>query len=190
MKRLLKLAAPYIAVVIFWMLLENAWLAILAYHAQIILWSRRPLQAYRRPEGLKIIFAALPAAAAGPLLYFLLPVMTGTEISLWLARYHLTGLPLILMIPYFGILHPVLEQAHWSELRESTPAAHLLFAGYHMLVLHSLFTIRWLVAAFAILTAVSFIWQRMEKRSGTLLVPAASHVLANLGMIIAAWIRL
>ena len=32
----LKMAAPYLAVGVFWCLLHNAWLAILAYHGQIL----------------------------------------------------------------------------------------------------------------------------------------------------------
>ena len=36
----LRLAAPYLAVLVFWCLFRNAWLAILAHHAQI-LWGWR-----------------------------------------------------------------------------------------------------------------------------------------------------
>jgi hypothetical protein len=39
----LKLLAPCFAVLVFWCWLGNAWLAILAYHAQILLWSRGSL---------------------------------------------------------------------------------------------------------------------------------------------------
>ena len=39
-QRTLRLLAPYLAVGVFWYGFSSAWLAILAYHAQILLWSR------------------------------------------------------------------------------------------------------------------------------------------------------
>lgn len=189
MKRILKLAAPYIAVGVFWSIFHNAWLAILAYHAQILIWSPRPFSGFSRLESEKTLIMALPFAAAGPILYFMLPTATHTDLSSWLAQHHLLRLPLVFMIPYFGLVHPVLEQAHWASLREDTPVAHLMFAGYHMLVLYSLFSTPWLVSCFVILATVSFIWRKMAKRSNSLLVPLTSHILANMGIIIAAWMR-
>jgi len=93
------------------------------------------------------------------------------------------------MIPYFGLIHPVLEQVHWAALRDSTPLAHPLFAGYHMLVLHSLLPLPWLILSFVVLTMASFAWQRMAKMTGNLALPVASHALADLGVIIAAWLK-
>ena len=91
----------------------------------------------------------------------------------------------MLMIPYFGIIHPVLEQLHWETLREQTPISHFFFAGYHMLVLGSLVTIPWLIFCFAAL-AMALLPRRAER-----LLPATlSHIFADLGIIIAAVIAL
>ncbi len=62
---------------------------------------------------------------------------------------------MVAMVAYFGLVHPLLEQAHWTPLREATPIAHVAFAGYHMLVLASLLTVPWLAVCFVILTAAS-----------------------------------
>jgi membrane protease YdiL (CAAX protease family) len=86
-------------------------------------------------------------------------------------------------------LRPVLEPIHWAPLREQTPLAHPLFAGYHTIVLCSLLTIPWLFFGFAVLGFASFVWQYMTKRFDSLTVPMVSHVLADLGIIIAAWFR-
>ncbi len=187
---LLKLLAPYVAVGVFWCGLSNAWLAILAYHAQIAFWlwfHRGPRRSWR-PVSKRSLLLASSTAATGPLLYFLLPHVTGTELSVWLTEHHLSRLLLLPMIPYFGFVHPVLEQLHWQPLREKTPWAHPVFAGYHMLVLGSLLVPLWLIICFAVLTAASFVWHEMSRRDAGLVLPCISHVLADLGVVLVAWI--
>jgi hypothetical protein len=113
----------------------NAWLALLAYHAQIVLWNRTALRNLRLPKTGTALFLALPTIVAGPVLYVLLPYIMKTDLSAWLDSYHLSGPALLLMIPYFGLVHPLLEQMHWHTLRKSFVWSHPVFAGYHMLVL-------------------------------------------------------
>lgn len=189
MKCLLKLFAPYLAVALFWCIWPNAWLAILTYHAQILAWNRPILREMHWPKHRVGILLAIPTALAGPMLYILLPVITRTELSTWLDSYHLSGSSLFLMIPYFGLIHPVLEQAHWHSLREATAWSHPVFAGYHMIVLSSLLTLPWLMLCFGVLMGASFTWQLMAKRSGSVMLPAVSHILADLGVVVAAWAR-
>jgi len=163
MKCLFKLLAPYIAVTLFWCVWPNAWLAILAYHAQILAWNRPVLRGLRWPKDRRCLLLAIPTVFAGPALYLLLPMITRTELSVWLDAYRLSGPSLWLMIPYFGFVHPVLEQAHWHSLREATAWSHPVGA--------------------------SFAWQRMANQSGSLTLPAVSHILADLGVVVAAWAR-
>ena len=186
----LRLCAPYFAVGVFWCVLSNAWLSILAYHLQIIFWAWRRPQGIHLPSRRRALLAALPMIIAGPLAYFLIPHVTHTELGSWLASHHLSRLSFALLIPYFGILHPVLEQLHWSPLRRATPVAHLLFAGYHMLVLYTLLTPPWLVLCFVGLAVVSFAWQKLEQHWHCLAVPCVAHIAADLGIIIAAWLRM
>ena len=190
MKRTLKLLAPYLAVGIFWCVFANAWLTLLAYHAQILFWSRRSLFDLRRMTRPRLVFLALPAAIVGPLLYFLLPYITRVDLASWLANHHLSRLSLLVMIPYFGLMHPLLEQLYWAPLRESTPIAHVAFAGYHMLVLYSILALPWLLLCFGVLIAASFLWQQMAKRSNSLAFPVVSHMLADVGIVLVAWFRM
>lgn len=186
---LLRLLAPYIAVGIFWCVLDNAWLAILAYHAQILLWSSRGRVPLRwRPTRAREVLFALPAVTVGPLVYYLLPVMTHSGLAFWLSAHALSGLSFVLMVPYFGIVHPILEQRHWAPLRARTPLAHAAFAGYHLLVLYSLLTIPWLVVSFCVLILVSMLWRWISTKTGSLAVAVVSHVLADLGIIVVALI--
>lgn len=180
--------APYLAVGLCWSMLSNGWLALLAYHAQILFWARpfRPetFVPWRQPA----MLLALPAALAGPLLYVLLPYMAHVDLGVWLTHHGLAGWTLWLMIPYFGLVHPVLEQIHWGPLRRQTLLAHPAFAGYHMLVLYSLLTVPWLVVCFIVLATSSFLWHQMAERSGSLAAPTLMHVLADLGIVVAAWL--
>jgi hypothetical protein len=189
MKLYLKALAPYIAVVIFWCFWQNAWLAILGYHVQILFWNRTVSRKIRSPRDSKDLFLALPALLAGPAVYVLLPLITRTELSAWLDTYHLSGPALGIMIPYFGFVHPILEQIHWRPLRETSAWSHPLFAGYHMIVLSSLLTLPWLVLCFGALVGCSLSWTLLSHRRRGLTVPLLSHMFADLGMIVAAWAR-
>jgi hypothetical protein len=185
----LKLLAPYLAVIVFWVWLGNAWLAILAYHAQILLWSHGSRPRLGGPHGASLAWFLVPSALAGPALYFLLPYITRTDLAVWLRAHGLSGWSLLAMVAYFGLVHPFLEQMHWSPLRKATPAAHVLFAGYHVLVLYSLLGVPWLAVCFGVLATASVVWQRMEGGSGGLALPIASHVLADFGIVLVAWLQ-
>ncbi len=188
MKLTLKLLAPYFAVGIFWCLFANAWLALIAYHAQILFWSRGRLPDLRLPARKRMMLWVIPFSLAGPVLSVLLPIITRTELSVWLIDHHLSRLPLLLMIPYFGLVHPLLEQIHWTPLRKKTPAAHVMFAGYHLLVLYSLLSIPWLLLCFVSLAAASFLWRQMAKQSHGIGLSYLTHLVADLGVILAAWL--
>lgn len=189
MKRdvVLKMLAPYLAVGVFWCGFHNAWLAILAYHLQILLWSRGSFPALRRPRADRSAWLLVPTAMTGLAVYFVLPLVTRMDLARWLAEYRLTGVSFAVMVFYYGLVHPLLEQSHWTPLREQTPLAHVAFAGYHMLVLYSLLPVPWLAACFVILTGASFAWQQMARRTGGIALPVVSHVLADFGMVVAVW---
>jgi len=173
---------------VFWCGLSNAWLAILAYHAQIIFWSRPSLSNWHRPRYSHTMLLALPCVLAGPMLYFLLPYITHQPLSIWLQNHHLSRISLLILIPYFGLLHPVLEQLHWTQLRQHTPISHAMFAGYHMVVLYTLLKAPWLILCFGVLLMASWTWQQMARKNHSLAGPMLSHILADLGIIVAAWL--
>jgi len=184
----LRLLAPYFAVLVFWVGLHSGWLALLAYHAQIVFWLRR--SGSTRVGGIRaslVSATALPSLLAGPVVYFLLPSITRGDLGEWLASYGLSGWSLFLMIGYFGIVHPPLEQQHWSPLRKQAPIlSHVMFAGYHLIVLYTLLPGVWLLATFGVLVVASAMWGQMEQRGGGLAVPIASHMMADLGIVITA----
>lgn len=193
-KLLPRMLAPYFAVLPLWCWAHNAWACILVYHALILLWSRWDLTrlalGWNRQHMWRV---ALPCLVVGPLVYILLPSMGKQPMSDWLAAYGLSGMRLVLLVPYFGVVHPMLEQAHWSSLRTNRKVgalAHVAFAGYHVLVLASLMQTTWLVASFGILVLASIAWRRLELVSdGGLAVPVVSHLLVDSGLVLAAVFR-
>ena len=187
MSLLLKLLAPWLSVILFWCVFENAWLALLGYHLQIICWNYKQLgSAFVGFTCRGFLQFALPAVAVGPVVYFLLPHLIDGTLTGWLERYQLLGWSLFLMVPYFGLVNPCLEQIHWGPLRQKTPLAHVMFAGYHLLVLYSLLSVYWLIIAFVVLVTVSIFWRYITAKQGGLGVASCSHCLADLGIITAA----
>jgi hypothetical protein len=160
------------------------------YHAQILFWSRGSLERMRWTVRISTILLASPSVLAGPLIFWLLPHMIHTDLSAWLVSHHLSGVSFMLMVPYFGLVHPFLEQLHWAPLRESTPVSHIMFAGYHVMVLYSLVTAPWLISCFAVLVAASLMWHWMATRRNGLAAVFVSHALADTGIIVAATLRI
>lgn len=187
---LVQMAAPTLAVLIGWIAWQNAWAAIGLYHVQILCGSRGELPRVWRGWNRRMFLTfALPALATVGAVYILLPTATSTHLGTWFQNHGLEGWQLGVMIPYFGIVHPILEQAHWGRLRESRYGtfSHLAFAAYHGIVVVSLLTPAWLVASLLILVSASWIWTYMARQArGGLLVPTLSHIFADLGMIAAA----
>lgn len=186
MRILTAMLIPYAAVAVFWFGLHNAWLTLVAYHAGCIALSRRETWRSLRHVRARALSVAPPTIVAGPLVYFLLPHMTRVDFGPWLAAHGLSGLAFLAVVPYFGLVHPVFEQVHWAPLRARAPVAHLVFAGYHALVLATVLTAAWLVVALAALVSASWAWAWMERRSDSLLLPVLSHILADAGIIVAA----
>ncbi len=201
--RWLRLLAPYFAVGIFWVGFPHAWLAILVYHAQIILWHRLKwwVRSSKRENGKKCYnartepvcgrvacYLSLVSLLAGPLVYWIIPRVVLVDLVLWLEHYRMSGHAFFWMIPYFGVLHPILEQLHWHRLRCETDWAHVFFAGYHVVVLSSLLPVGWLIFCFMGLLGISWMWGQAGGSLRSRVLCSCSHIAADLGMILAVFL--
>lgn len=185
----LRLLVPYFAVIVFWFGLGNAWLTIAAYHLLILFFARRHLSLPKRPANPSHLLWALPAIGAGPLLYVLLPHLAGDNLTGWLAARQMSPASIMVLLPYFAVVHPWIEQTHWHPLRQQTRFAHPVFAGYHILVLTSLTSWPWMAFVFLILMLVSWLWGLLCRHTKSLTPAYVSHALADLGIVIAAFMR-
>ncbi len=174
------MAAPWLAVGVGWLILGSGWAAILIYHALVLaLRFACPDRARIRPFAGRACWRALPAAAAGPVAWVLLPHIVGEAgLTAWLARHGLSGGSLLAMAVYFAAVHPVVEQMHWRPLRGRGWPAHAAFGGYHALVLSSLLSVVWVAGIVLGLVGVSWWWGREDTgpAPGT---PLAAHLLAD-----------
>ncbi|MCJ7826646.1 MAG: hypothetical protein MUP36_00160 [Demequinaceae bacterium] len=137
------------------------------------------------PPNTWLWWLTLVPALTGPVLYFAMPRITSIDLGLWLADFGLSGISLALLIPYFGLVHPWLEQRHWLHPRERTPVAHLAFAGYHGVVLWTLLPILWVAFIVGVLALVSVGWAWLARQIDGRAVAAVSHVTADLSVILA-----
>ncbi len=187
---------PYAGVLLGMYVFHSAWLAILLYHAGIIAFlfyrkSEKPWQ--RMWAGMKfplLVPGLIACAMAAPVVYFMWPWFSVSETVLpeWLARYGLTGWAWLLLIPYFSIVHPVLEEIHWrgisSDFAPSICWQDLLFAGYHVLVLFQLIRWPWLFLVFGVLAGSSVFWRWSAARFGGYGFPILTHAVADAAVVV------
>ncbi|MDF7825857.1 hypothetical protein P4B35_17640 [Pontiellaceae bacterium B12227] len=187
---------PYFAVLLGMKTFHNAWVTILLYHAGILLFLfwRKPSDGWKTVwGGLRtplLIPGAVVCAMAAPVIYFMWPFFQSSENILpeWLAKYGLTGWSWFLLIPYFSIIHPVLEEIHWRGIAPDRVKGlcwqDLLFAGYHVLVLHELLFWPWLFLVFGVLAGSSFFWRWAADKFGGYGLPVLTHAAADAGVVV------
>ena len=192
--KLLAAFVPYLAVLIGMYAFHSAWLTILLYHLGALVFLL-----YSKPEGLcrriwtgtkspLLIPSMLACTLAVPIVYFMWPWFAGSALPEWLAHYGLTGSAWLLLIPYFFLVHPIVEEVHWRGIDPDWFVwvcwQDLLFAGYHVLVLFQLIRWPWLVLIFGILTGSSIFWRWSAKKLGGYGLPILTHAVADAGVVI------
>ncbi len=189
---------PYLATLIGLEWVGNAWLAIGLYHLGILF-----LLILKAPFDRRLIFSGdggrwlplfvIACALAGPIFLLLWPMVVkpGGELALILAEMRLSGLSWFLFIPYFALIHPLLEEILWRALLPNGSSKHLhwtdlAFAGYHLLVLKHFLAWPWALVSFAVLVLTAWSWRRWTEFAGGLRPALISHVVADLSIVIAA----
>jgi membrane protease YdiL (CAAX protease family) len=193
---------PYVAVLIGIYVFRSAWLAILLYHAgvAVFLFIRKPAGFWiRMRTGFKtpwLIPGLIVCALAMPAVYFLWPWFAISENILpqWMAYYGLSGWAWLLLIPYFSIVHPILEEALWREIAPDRFTwicrQDLLFAGYHVLVLLQLMKSPWLVLVFIVLAGSSIFWRWSAQHFGGYGLSILTHAMADAAVVTAVFFLL
>ncbi|MHB1458337.1 MAG: hypothetical protein ACYC0V_15625 [Armatimonadota bacterium] len=188
---------PYAAVLVGIYVLGNVWAAILGYHigAVICMMLNRDLSSGQsQPDDRSASLAAfnmLVGLLAGILLYVLWP-MLGISADFG-ARLNALGLT---SWPAFGIYYcaanPIIEELFWHrnlETESPYPAWNdFMFAGYHMLVLALFMRWEWLIPSYILLVFASWIWGQTSRLKHGFPIIIASHLLADIGIIVTAYI--
>jgi membrane protease YdiL (CAAX protease family) len=191
---------PYLAVGLGLLFFKNAWLALLGYHFGILLFLGLN-RAFGHFRALRLVLHPGWAALA-----WTLPCLAGLWLYLgWdglllpadslvsLASLGLTAQTWPWFIAYFALVNPWLEEIYWRAWL-SGPSKYPVpedfwFGGYHLLILWPFVAFGWMALAFAILAAVAWFWRQIFRQTGSLLIPAIAHMLADFSILTAIYLR-
>ncbi len=190
--------APYLTVGIGLLVLHNVWVAVLSYHAAMLIVlfvsGKRSVisQLFRGGDGLRLPLLTLAGGLSGFLLWILQPwVLVNGELAAFTQSIGLTQQSWPFFIVYFVLVTPALEELYWSSyLGNSTLKPQLndcLFAGYHLIVLGGIIQIGWLIIIFFLLATASWCWRQSNRLGGGLLSSFTSHLAADISIILAAY---
>lgn len=200
MNNLLLLLLPYITIIPGLYIFHNLWMAMVSYHAAILLitvFGRKQFRFQKLVRGWSFshsVVITLGCAANGFLVYYLWSFIsqTGSDLANILAELGLNAGNWFLLILYYSLITPWLEEFFWRDLLPSRLKYPILsdvfFAGYHFFVLLLFIKPIFAFAAFLSLLAGAFNWRRLAVRLDGLLVPVLSHLVADFSTILAVYL--
>lgn len=191
---------PYIAVVAGVHLFNNAWLAMLGFHASILIMlaivrPNIPVGVLFKSKSPKwILISVLVCSTSGIALYLLwnmfaiapdLPAQLGTmglsSSTSWLA-----------FIAYFSLVNPLIEEYFWrGYLGSNSKKLYLgdaVYAGYHALVLWGKVHPLIILLALIILTSVGWFWRQISREDEGLLAAVLGHMAADFSILFAVYL--
>ena len=189
---------PFLAILIGLYEFQNAWLALVLYHAGIMVYlfryhvhPRKLLHGWNTLFGLILIPICTFTGAA---LYLLWPHMklVNLNLSAGLAAFGLSGYSWHLFCIYSIVVHPVLEELFWRGILvegDRYPTwFDIWFAAYHVLVLVHFVKIPWLVIIFIILAFFAALWRYLALTYKGLVIPYLCHVIGYASIFFAAYL--
>jgi hypothetical protein len=186
---------PYITVSIGLLVFNNAWLAILSYHAcmvAIVLLSKPGIslkQVIRCNKYWIVLVTALVGASGGILLYVLWPLLSvPDDINSYLRGIGLNEQTWPLFLAYFIVVNPWIEEYYWrgylASANRGIAVNDLMFSGYHLIVLAGHTGAIWLLVVFVGLTGGAWFWRQMNRLNGGLLSSVIYHITADVTVIL------
>lgn len=140
------------------------------------------------------VFITIGCAVNGVLVYYLWPFISpaGSDLSFKLAELGLNDSNWILLILYYSLITPWLEEFYWRDLLPSNLKhpilSDLFFAGYHFFVLLLFIKPVFALVAFITLFWGANYWRKLSTKLDGLLVPLISHIAADVSTIIAVYL--
>jgi membrane protease YdiL (CAAX protease family) len=190
--------AAYAAVLAGILWLRSGWAAILGYHLAMVaaiaasgrsgVWRLT----VRGRDAAVLAALAVPCAAVGPVVWLLWPVAGLEDLRMvdGLGALGLGGSSWVGFVVYYSLANPVIEETFWrgwfAETSRWPAPSDVLYAGYHAVVLWIFLQRAWIALALAVLVGAGWAWRRAALRTGGLLVPVATHLVADVSVVAAA----
>jgi hypothetical protein len=194
-KKIISPLIPYITVGIGLLVLHNAWIALLGYHAGMIIVLRLaktdiPIKRIYQGNYYWItVITALVGISAGILLYLVWPHLSvPDDLKVFLRGIGIYDWTWFVLIIYCSLVNPLLEEYYWRGYLGSPARGitlnDILFSGYHVIVLAGHVGVIWLIAGFSGVTLAAWFWRQMNRIDGGLRTSAVSHLVADTSILL------
>ena len=96
-------------------------------------------------------------------------------------------------IAYFALINPFIEEYFWRGfLGNNTTNSYIsdfLYAGFHGLILVNKVQMGSIFFGLATLVIAGWLWRQMARKDGGLLAPVLGHMVADLGILTAVYLK-
>lgn len=191
---------PYIAVVAGVHFFQNAWLAMLGFHASILIMlavvrPNIPINVLVKSKSPKwIFFNVLICSVSGIGLYFLWNLFgVVPDLSTQLGAMGLnSSISWLVFITYFSLVNSPIEEYFWrGYLGSNTKKIYigdLVYAGYHALVLFGKVHPVVILLALVVLTSVGWFWRQISREDEGLLAAVLGHMVADFSILFVVYL--
>lgn len=192
---------PYLAVALGLYVIGNGWVTFSLYHAGLISFillaghGRIFRDIFKGWNWTAAIISIACFSLAGPLLYLLWPIISIKPDALagQLGAIGLDGPGRFVFVFIFLAVNPLMEEVYWRDFlisktkgNEKLPwLVDILFALYHLPQLAFFIKPAWLIVMFTALYIAGYVWRSLTWKFGGVAVAIASHIAADLSVIIA-----
>ncbi|MHC4553565.1 MAG: CPBP family glutamic-type intramembrane protease [Planctomycetota bacterium] len=197
--RALGICSPYLAVLAGVFILKNGLLAVLLYHAVLLVC----IIAINKIHALKLLIKGChgcvgPLICLGGLLpavviiyFWPLAKLPDVNLSEVFSSLNLNKQLFGIFAVYSCIVNPFMEESFWRGCFKNNslfPApVDMLFAAYPALVIYPVVKLPFVVLLFAALTFVGWLFRTLYNFTGGLLIPLMTHIIADIAILYAIW---
>lgn len=191
---------PYFAVWVGLFFFKNAWATLLGFHLAILLAlvylrPTLPLNVFFKPAKTKHVLSSILICGSSGLGLYLLWDVFGIvdDLREQLATIGLSGSTWFLFIAYFSLANPFFEEYFWRAVLGSDTKqfyiGDLIYAGYHVLVVWNKAHPLSILFMIFVLTYAGWFWRQLYRRDGSLLAPVLGHMVADLSILLAVYLK-